>query len=59
MKIKSGLEMLKKLVSTADVLIDPYRPGVMERLGFGPDVFLGDRERKGLNNKLIYARIIG
>ncbi|RDB26373.1 Alpha-methylacyl-CoA racemase [Hypsizygus marmoreus] len=58
-KIPSGREALRKLISTADVLIDPFRPGVMERLGLGPEVFLGDGEKKGLNEKLIYARIVG
>ncbi|KAG5642428.1 hypothetical protein DXG03_002802 [Asterophora parasitica] len=55
-KIPSGLETLKKLLSYADVVIDPFRPAVMERLGLGPEVFLGDG---GLNPKLIYARIVG
>lgn len=51
--------VLKKLISTADVVVDPFRPGVLERLGLGPDVFLGNRNVKGLNEKLIYARIAG
>lgn len=50
---------MKKLISSADVLIDPFRPGVMERLGLGPETFLGERGKKGLNEKLIYARIVG
>jgi alpha-methylacyl-CoA racemase len=56
-KTPSGLEVLKKFISQADVLIDPYRPGVLERLGLGPSVFL-DKEH-GLNPKLIYARLSG
>lgn len=44
------------MIASADVLIDPFRPGVMERLGLGPEVFLGD---VGLNKRLIYARIVG
>jgi alpha-methylacyl-CoA racemase len=47
------------LISNADVLIEPFRPGVMERLGLGPEVFLGIGEHKGLNEKLIYARMSG
>ena len=43
----------------SDVVIDPYRPGVLERLGLGPQVFLGNGQRKGLNEKLIYARLVG
>ena len=55
-KIASGRELLKKLIAGSDVLIDPFRPGVLERLGLGPDVFLGP---KGVNERLVYARIIG
>jgi len=51
--------VLKKLIASADVLIDPFRPGVMERLGLGPEVFLGDNRQKGLNERLVYARIVG
>ncbi|KAF8501881.1 CoA-transferase family III [Hysterangium stoloniferum] len=55
-KHKDGLEVVKKLLAEADVLIDPFRPGVLEKLGLGPEVFLG---RDGLNKKLIYTRIVG
>ncbi|KAG8864779.1 hypothetical protein FRB96_003365 [Tulasnella sp. 330] len=55
-KVPSGLKVLKKLVGRADVVIDPYRPGVLERLGLGPDVFLGS---KGTNPRLVYARVLG
>ncbi|HSK24110.1 MAG TPA: CaiB/BaiF CoA-transferase family protein [Egicoccus sp.] len=41
------------LVDRADVLIDPFRPGVTDRLGLGPDV-LADR-----NPRLVYARMTG
>jgi alpha-methylacyl-CoA racemase len=41
------------LIDQADVLIDPYRPGVVERLGIGPDVCT---ER---NPRLVYGRITG
>jgi alpha-methylacyl-CoA racemase len=58
-KIPSGRETLKKLLSNADVVIEPFRPGVMERLGLGPEVFLGNDEHNGLNEKLIYARMAG
>ncbi|GLB40177.1 putative coA-transferase family III [Lyophyllum shimeji] len=58
-KIPSGREALKKLISSADILIDPFRPGVMERLGLGPEVFLGNGAQQGLNRRLIYARIVG
>lgn len=58
-KNPSGKELLRKMISSADVLIDPFRPGVLERLGLGPELFLGSDTKKGLNEKLIYARIVG
>jgi alpha-methylacyl-CoA racemase len=61
LKVPSGREVVKKLITQADVLIDPFRPGVLERLGLGPEVFLSS-EHKGknpLNEKIIYARISG
>ena len=42
-----------KLIKDADVLIEGYRPGVMERLGFGPEVCLIH------NPRLIYGRMTG
>ena len=45
--------MLLHLLDTADVLVEAYRPGVAERLGFGPEVCL---ER---NPRLVYARMTG
>lgn len=58
-KLPNGQKLLEEMICAADVVIDPYRPGVMERLGLGPEVFLGDGRRKGLNEKLIYARLVG
>lgn len=55
LKNPDGRNVLKELISGADVLIDPFRPGVLERLGLGPGVFLRD----GLNKKLVYARLSG
>ena len=52
-KAAEGLSKLRELVSTADILVEGYRPGVMERLGAGPDVLLAD------NPKLIYGRMTG
>ena len=51
-----ALDVIRRLITSADVLIDPFRPGVMERLGLGPDVFLN---KDGLNTRLIYARLAG
>lgn len=43
----------RKLVGTADGLIEGFRPGVMERLGLGPDCLLQD------NPRLVYGRLTG
>ncbi len=53
LKHPDGAETLLRLVEKADVLIEGFRPGVMERLGLGPDVCL---ER---NPGLVYARMTG
>jgi alpha-methylacyl-CoA racemase len=53
MKHPAGVATLLKLVETADVLIEPFRPGVMEKLGIGPEVAL---QR---NPRLVYARLTG
>src|ERR1700676_1254672 len=37
LKIPAGIARVKQLVAKADVLIEGMRPGVMERLGLGPD----------------------
>ena len=50
LKKPSGIELLKRLVATFDVFIEPFRPGVVERLGIGPD------ELMKINPRLIYAR---
>jgi alpha-methylacyl-CoA racemase len=42
-----------KAIETADVLIEGFRPGVMERLGLGPDIVLAR------NPRLIYGRMTG
>jgi alpha-methylacyl-CoA racemase len=53
LKDAAGIEALLRMVENADVLIDPFRPGVCEKLGIGPDVCL---ER---NPKLVFARMTG
>jgi len=53
LKQKKGIETVLRLVERADAFIDPFRPGVCERLGLGPDVCLG------LNPKLVYGRMTG
>src|SRR3546814_10398644 len=49
----SGRAFCLDLCSKADVIIEGFRPGVMERLGLGPDVLLGR------NPRLIYGRMTG
>lgn len=56
LKTKPGLEVVKRLITQADVLIDPFRPGTLEKLGLAPDEFLG---KDGLNPRLVYSRIAG
>src|SRR5712692_433321 len=53
LKDPAGVALLLKLVTPADVLVEGFRPGVAERLGFGPQVCA---ER---NPALIYARMTG
>ncbi|HOO21772.1 MAG TPA: CaiB/BaiF CoA-transferase family protein [Kiritimatiellia bacterium] len=53
MKKPEGVELIKRLCRTADGIIEGFRPGVMEKLGLGPDVLLTD------NPKLVYGRITG
>ncbi|NMA37154.1 MAG: formyl-CoA transferase [Papillibacter sp.] len=53
MKTSKGLELMKKLVKQADVLIENMGPGSIERLGLAYDVC------KELNPRLIYAQIKG
>jgi alpha-methylacyl-CoA racemase len=48
-----GVDTVLRLIDSADVLLEGMRPGVMERLGIGPDVCLGR------NSRLIYARMTG
>jgi alpha-methylacyl-CoA racemase len=53
LKTAEGIAILLQLADTADVLVEAFRPGVAERLGFGPDVCLGR------NPALVYARMTG
>lgn len=50
---KKGIALLQKMANNSDVLLEGYRPGVMERMGLGPDVLLQS------NPRLVYARLTG
>ncbi|ROS54119.1 CaiB/BaiF CoA-transferase family protein [Frigoribacterium sp. PhB24] len=53
LKKPGGAEVLRRAVAEADVLLENFRPGVLERLGFGWDVL------RGINPRLVYAAISG
>ncbi len=53
LKNPEGIEAVLRLIDQADALIEGFRPGVMERLGLGPDVCLGR------NPRLVYGRVTG
>ena len=53
LKHPEGVELVLKLVDQADGLIEGYRPGVLERLGLGPDECLKR------NLRLVYGRMTG
>lgn len=53
LKDPDGLDVLLRLLDGADVLVEPFRPGVAERLGFGPDAC------RSRNPRLVYARMTG
>tara|TARA_B100000900_G_scaffold404341_1_gene412607 strand:- start:316 stop:1449 length:1134 start_codon:yes stop_codon:yes gene_type:complete len=50
---QEGQAIIKKLIESADVLIEGFRPGVMEKNNLGPDELLN------INPKLIYGRMTG
>jgi alpha-methylacyl-CoA racemase len=52
-KSEAGRDVILKLIDQADALIEGFRPGVMERLGLGPDVVLAR------NEKLVFGRMTG
>ena len=53
LKSAQGVEVVLRLVDSADVLIEGFRPGVMERLGLGPEVCLSR------NPSLVFGRMTG
>ena len=55
LKSASGVRLVKELARTADVIIEPFRPGVMENLGLGPETLCAD----DANPRLVYGRMAG
>ena len=53
LKDPEGKELFKEMVKNADVVVENYRPGVMEKLGLGYDVL------KEVNPRIIYAAVSG
>lgn len=53
LKHELGVEACLRLMEQADILIEGFRPGVMERLGVGPEIALAR------NTKLVYGRMTG
>jgi alpha-methylacyl-CoA racemase len=53
LKDKASIAQVLDLLASADALIEGFRPGVMERLGLGPDVVLAK------NPRLVYGRMTG
>lgn len=53
LKTAEGVALVRELAADADVLLDSYRPGVLERLGLGPDALLA------ANPRLVIGRMTG
>lgn len=53
LKAPEGKELFKQMVKQADVVVENYRPGVMDKLGLGYDVL------KEINPRIIYAAVSG
>jgi alpha-methylacyl-CoA racemase len=53
LKTPQGASIVRRLAGAADVLVEGFRPGVMERVGLGPETLLAEHP------KLIFARMTG
>jgi crotonobetainyl-CoA:carnitine CoA-transferase CaiB-like acyl-CoA transferase len=53
LKSPDGIALVEELIRSADVLVENFRPGTLERLGFGPE------RARTLNERLIYCSISG
>jgi alpha-methylacyl-CoA racemase len=54
MKSPSGIALIKSLLPHVDVVIDPFRPGVLEKLGLGPEKVM-----LKINPRIVVARMTG
>lgn len=54
MKSTAGLALIKSLLPHVDVVIDPFRPGVLEKLGLGPEEVM-----LKINPRIVVARMTG
>lgn len=53
LKSEEGKKLFRDLVKKADIVVENYRPGVMDKLGLGYD------ELKKINNRIIYGSVSG
>ncbi|CZS94202.1 probable alpha-methylacyl-coa racemase [Rhynchosporium agropyri] len=53
LKSPSGIDFIKGLIPHTDIVIDPFRPGILEKLGLGPDVL------QSINPRIIIGRMTG
>ncbi|XP_017853736.2 alpha-methylacyl-CoA racemase [Drosophila busckii] len=53
LKMTAGQQLVRQLANKCDVIVEPFRPGVMEKLNLGPEQLCTD------NPRLIYARLTG
>lgn len=53
-KTPQGIALIKSLIPNVDVVIDPFRPGVLEKMGLGPETVL-----QRINPRVIVARMTG
>ena len=50
LKDSQGIWIIQKLIKNSDVVVEPFRPGIMEKLNLGPETLIRE------NHALVYAR---
>ena len=53
-KTAGGIELVKKILSNVDIVIDPFRPGILEKMGLDPEKVM-----LRINPRLVIARMTG